>query len=310
MSTHIPVLLHEAIEYLDVRDGKTYLDLTLGRAGHASEILKRIPHGRLIGFDQDPEAVEASTKTLQQIGNNFTVIRDNFVNLEPHLKALGITSVDGILMDLGVSSPQLDEAARGFSYKEEAPLDMRMDPSNPLTAGIVVNTYPLPRLAGIIREYGEDKDAYLIAKKIVWAREKKPIGTTTELAELIKSAKPKAELEKKGHPAKQAFQAIRMEVNHEEETLKSTLLAAPMWLSAGGRLVVISFMSLDDRLVKQRFHELSVIEGSRQDFGLLPSQVQVPQFRNLTKKPITPSEDELNANHRSASAKLRALEKI
>jgi 16S rRNA (cytosine1402-N4)-methyltransferase len=310
MSDHIPVLLHEAIEFLNIHDGGTYLDLTLGRAGHASEILKRIPHGRLIGFDQDPEAVEESTKKLHSIGDNFTVVRDNFANLTPRLKELNITSVDGILMDLGVSSPQLDEAARGFSYKEEAPLDMRMDPTNPLTAWIVVNTYSLPRLAEIIREYGEDKDAYLIAKKIVQEREIAPIGTTTALAEVIKAAKPKVELYKKGHPAKQTFQAIRMEVNHEEETLHTALLEAPNWLSSGGRLVIISFMSLDDRAVKQRFHDLAVLEGSRHDIDLLPSQIETPKFKILTHKPILPSTEELARNHRAASAKLRALEKI
>lgn len=310
MSNHIPVLLHEALDCLNVRDGKTYLDLTLGRAGHASEILKRIPNGRLIAFDQDPEAVAESTKKLASISSNFLVVRDNFSHLSEELSRLHVMSVDGILMDLGVSSPQLDEAERGFSYKEEARLDMRMDPDNPLTAWIVVNSYPLQKLSEVIREYGEDVDAYRIAKKIVKERESAPIGTTTQLAAIIKAAKPKAELFKKGHPAKQTFQAIRMEVNHEEDALKQALEEAPKWLSSSGRLVIISFMSLDDRLVKKRFHELSVKEGDRHGVDLMPDEIDQPLFHLLTKKPILPTESELKLNHRAASAKLRAIEKI
>lgn len=309
MDAHIPVLLQETLDLLDIHDGGTYLDLTLGRAGHASEILKRIPHGLLIGFDQDPEAIAASTERLAKISTNFLTVRSNFSHLDEELGRLGVTSVDGILMDLGVSSPQFDEGERGFSYNKEAKLDMRMDPDNALTAYRVVNTYSERRLADLIARYGEDKDARRIARKIAEGRQLAPIETTTQLVEIIKSAKSPAELAKKGHPAKQTFQALRLEVNGEEQALMTALNEAPLRLSSKGRLAIISFMSLDDRLVKDRFRELTNIEGDRHGPDIRPEEIPTPDFILLTKKPIVPTERELLENHRSASAKLRGLQR-
>ncbi|MCQ2742236.1 MAG: 16S rRNA (cytosine(1402)-N(4))-methyltransferase RsmH [Bacilli bacterium] len=308
MGVHIPVLLNECLEGLNIKDGGTYVDLTLGRAGHSSEILKRIPNGRLVCFDQDETAVKESTVRLSSIGTNFTIVHTNFSHVKEELAKLGIDKVDGILADLGVSSPQLDEASRGFSYKEEARLDMRMDERNPLTAYIVVNTYPLEKLTWVIRTYGEDQEAYQIAKRIVKEREIAPIETTTQLAEIIKSAKKKSSLMKKGHPAKQTFQAIRMEVNAESESLRIALEDAPTLLKQGGRLCIITFMSLDDRMVKNRFRELTVVEGNRFDYSL-PGEQKEPDYINVTKKPIAPTEIELEQNHRAISAKLRILER-
>ncbi|MBO4541299.1 MAG: 16S rRNA (cytosine(1402)-N(4))-methyltransferase RsmH [Bacilli bacterium] len=308
MSGHVSVLLQEAIDFLNIKKDGTYVDCTLGRAGHSSEILKRIPEGRLIAFDQDEEAIEASRERLQEIGDNFLILKDNFANLSANLDALGIQKVDGILYDLGVSSPQFDEPERGFSYRADGPLDMRMDEENPLTAYEVVNTYSEEKLARILFEFGEEKDARKIAKAIVQARDISSIQTTFQLVEIIKKAKPRKELLKKGHPAKQAFQAIRMEVNHEEEALQKALEEAPFRLKSGGRMVLISFMSLDDRLIKRRFHELCIQEGSREGY-LRPEEIQEPDFLLLTKKPILPSEKELQENRRAASAKLRAIER-
>ncbi len=306
---HIPVLLNESIEGLQIKDGGVYVDLTLGRGGHSSEILRRIPNGRLICFDQDMTAIEESRERLSSIGDNFVLVHSNFANIKEELSNLGINEVDGILADLGVSSPQLDEASRGFSYKEEAPLDMRMDQSAPLTAEEVVNTYPLNELARIIREYGEDIEAYRIAKKIVASREKGPIRTTTELANIVLEAKSSKERAKKGHPAKQTFQAIRMEVNHETATLEQMLKDAPGLLKKGGRMAVITFMSLDDRMVKNAFHALSVIEGDRHNMMLRPEDIPEADYTNVTRKAIAPGEEELRNNRRAASAKLRILER-
>lgn len=308
MNEHIPVLLHEAIELLSIKPNGIYVDCTLGRGGHSSEILKRIPNGHLYAFDQDETAISYSRERLEKIGPNFTLIKDNFANLVPDLETFGVKEVDGILYDLGVSSPQFDEAERGFSYRNDGPLDMRMDETNPLTAYEVVNSYSEQALADILFEYGEEKDARKIAKNIVLARSSSPIKTTFELVEIVKKSKSFKELLKKGHPAKQTFQAIRMEVNHEEEALEKALDEAPSRLKVGGRLIMISFMSLDDRLIKRRFHELSVNEGNREGY-LLPSEIKEPEFLLLTKKPILPSAKELQENRRAASAKLRAIER-
>lgn len=303
--THFPVMLKESIALLDVRDGKTYVDCTLGRAGHSSAILRLIPHGRLIAFDSDIEAINESRPKLEQIGGNFTLIHSNFAYLAGELASRGISKVDGIFADLGVSSPQFDDPARGFSYREDAPLDMRMDQSQSLTAAKLVNEASLADLAKIFRDYGEEKDAYSIAKAIVKARGKAPVQTTFQLVEIIKSVKSPKELSKKGHPAKQAFQALRIAVNHEEEALEKLLEVGPSLLNPGGVLAIISFMSLDDRLVKNRFKELCVEEGSRH----LPSLLEKKQFELLTRKPITASEEELALNRRSLPAKLRAIRK-
>lgn len=302
---HYPVMLKESIALLDVRDGKTYVDCTLGRAGHSSAILRLIPHGRLIAFDSDIEALNESKPKLAQIGDNFTLIHSNFAYLAGELASRGITKVDGIFADLGVSSPQFDDPARGFSYREDAPLDMRMDQSQSLTAAKLVNEASLADLTKIFRDYGEEKDAYPIAKAIVKARGKAPVQTTFQLVEIIKKAKSPKELSKKGHPAKQAFQALRIAVNHEEEALEKLLEVGPSLLNPGGVLAIISFMSLDDRLVKNRFKELCIEEGSRH----LPSLLEKKQFELLTRKPITASPEELAENRRSLPAKLRAIRK-
>jgi 16S rRNA (cytosine1402-N4)-methyltransferase len=309
VSTHISVLLPESLKLLDIRDGGTYVDLTLGRAGTSAEILKRLPHGKLISFDMDEEAIEESRPKLAAIGTNFMLVHSNFADFKSKLADLGITSIDGLTMDLGVSSPQFDDAKRGFSYKEEAPLDMRMDERNPLTAEAVVNSYSLEDLIKIFREYGEDPDAVRVAKAILSRRAAKPIVTTTELADLIKEAKPMSSLLKKGHPAKQIFQAIRIEVNDELGNLRKALNDIPEAIAPDGTVAIISFHSLEDRLVKEKFRSLTIIEGSRHSLDLLPSEIAGAPFVSLTKKPIAPSEEEMAANHRSTSAKLRAIRK-
>lgn len=305
---HIPVLLQEVIEALSIKEDGIYVDLTLGRAGHSSEILKRIPKGKLICFDQDEEAIPYSKQRLSVIGNNFQIVHANFKDLAKELDQLGIDKVDGILADLGVSSPQFDEASRGFSYQKDGRLDMRMDQSKSFSAYELVNQYSFEDLIRVLRDYGEEKDAYRIAKEICKQRESKPIETTFELVEVIKKAKPKSELAKKGHPAKQSFQAFRIEVNHEEEALEKMLEDAPKRLKQGGRLAIISFMSIDDRLVKNAFNALSKVEGNRTGF-LRPEEIQVADFTLISKKPIVPSANEIARNHRAASSKLRILEK-
>lgn len=309
MPKHISVLLNESIDLLDLKDGGTYVDLTLGRAGHSGEILKRIPHGHLVAFDQDEQALIESREVLASIGDNFTLIKDNFANVKARLGELHIDKVDGILADLGVSSPQLDEANRGFSYNALGPLDMRMDKDNPLTAEKVLNTYSLHDLTRVIELYGEEKDAYKIAKSIVRQREIAPLKTTFDLVEAIKRAKTMKELAKKGHPAKQTFQAIRMEVNAETKTLETMLAVAPTLLNHGGRLAIITFMSLDDRLVKNAFSSLTKIEGSRHGLEAYALEVKEADYISLTKKPIIPTEEEISANRRATSAKLRGIER-
>jgi 16S rRNA (cytosine1402-N4)-methyltransferase len=308
MGEHTSVLLEESIALLDIRDGLTYVDLTLGRGGHSSEILRRIPHGHLYAFDIDEEAIEESEPRLKAVGSNFTIIRENFAYAAGALGARGVGRVDGIIMDLGVSSPQFDEGARGFSYREDGPLDMRMDQRNPLTAEKIVNTYDYGELKRIFKEYGEDPDAGKVAKAICQARERKPITSTLELADIIKGAKPRRELLKKGHPAKQIFQALRIEVNDEMGNLRKALSELPTILGEGGSMAVISFQSLEDRMVKRRFAELTERVGTRHG----PESMEMgrePDFLSLTKKPITPSEAEIEANHRAKSAKLRAIKR-
>ena len=309
MNGHIPVLLKEAIELLNIKSDGVYVDCTLGRGGHSSEILQRIPHGKLIAFDQDAEALASSKERLEAIGSNFILVKDNFRNLCENLDRLGIEKVDGILYDLGVSSPQFDEPERGFSYRADGPLDMRMDLDSSLTAYDVVNTYPERRIERILRDFGEEKDARRIAHLIGEKRKEQPIRTTFELVDIIKEAKPMRELLKKGHPAKQSFQALRIEVNQEEEALLKALMEAPSRLKKGGRLAIITFMSLDDRLVKRRFKELTTIEGDRQGYEL-PGEIKKAEYQLVTKKAVLPGENELQENRRSQSAKLRAIERL
>ena len=307
MGSHYPVLLHEAVEALNVKEDGVYVDCTLGRAGHSSLILSKARKGHLYSFDLDEEAMKESEEKLEAVGSNFTLIRSNFAFLKERLEELGVTSVDGILADLGVSSPQFDDSSRGFSYREDARLDMRMDQTQALSAYEVVNSYSEKELLRIFYDYGEDPDSRRIAKNIVSAREKKPIETTFELVELIKRSKSAKELAKKGHPAKQIFQAIRMEVNGEEEALKALLRDGPSLLRSGGRMAIITFMSTDDRLVKKAFQELAIPKVDRHEISL-PGEQEMPYLLPV-KKPILPSEKELTENRRSLPAKLRVLEK-
>jgi len=311
MNEHIPVLIDEAIDSLGIKPNGIYVDLTLGRAGHASQILARLNRkGRLIGIDQDAQAIENSKIALSKIGSNFETVHENFRNFKEVLYTLNIQKVDGILMDLGVSSPQFDDSERGFSYRSNARLDMRMDERNSLTAYEIVNTYSVTDLARIFGEYGEDKYAYQIARKIAEARISAPVVTTQQLVDLIKTAKPMKELAKKGHPAKQIFQALRIEVNDELGALEITIKDALKLLNVGGRLVVISFQSLEDRLIKEAFRQVTVVEGTRRNVFSLPKEEEMPKFRLIHRKIVTPSAREINRNPRSRSAKLRAIERI
>ena len=307
MGKHIPVLLNETITGLNIKPDGIYIDLTLGRGGHSGEILKKLQKGHLYGVDQDEVAIEESKRYLETISNNFTLIRKNFSFLDEIMKDNNIEYADGILMDLGVSSPQFDEGDRGFSYREDARLDMRMDQRNPLTAYDIVNSYSLDEIFKILRDYGEEKFAYSIAKNIVKARESKPIETTFQLVEIIKHSKPMKELAKAGHPAKQSFQALRIAVNDELNVLQIALNKALKALRPnGGRLAVITFHSLEDRIVKNVFKDAAVSEGNRYD---IPTLVEEKEYQLVTRKPIVANEQELENNHRSISAKLRIIER-
>ena len=307
MGKHIPVLLNETITGLNIKPDGIYVDLTLGRGGHSGEILKKLQKGHLYGVDQDEVAIEESRRYLETISNNFTLIHKNFSFLDEIMEDNQIEYADGILMDLGVSSPQFDEGDRGFSYREDARLDMRMDQRNPLTAYDIVNNYSLDEIFKILRDYGEEKFAYSIAKNIVKAREKAPIETTFQLVEIIKRSKPMKELAKAGHPAKQSFQALRIAVNDELNVLSIALNKALKALRPhGGRLAVITFHSLEDRIVKNIFKDAAVSEGNRYD---IPVQVKEKEYQLITRKPIVADEKELEINHRSISAKLRIIER-
>ena len=310
MSNHVSVLLNEAIDALNVKKDGIYVDLTLGRGGHSKEILKRLTTGHLYAFDKDDEAIEESKKNLEEFSKKITIIRDDFRNFRQNLENLGVKKVDGILLDLGVSSPQFDEGNRGFSYRENSRLDMRMDTRQKLTAFDVVNTYSVGELTSIFREYGEDKYSYQIARKIVEKRQQKPVETTLELVEIIKASKPQKELAKKGHPAKQIFQALRIEVNDELGALKDALKDALEVLNIGGRIAVITFHSLEDRITKVMFQNVSKVEGTRKNVFALPTKEDEPDFKLVNNKVILPSEKEQETNPRSKSAKLRAIERV
>lgn len=307
--SHRSVLLDECIEGLNIRPNGVYVDGTLGGAGHSFQIAKRLDGGRLIGIDRDPIALAAAGERLAPFAERVTLVHDNFENLAAVLEKLGIDGVDGILLDLGVSSPQLDDAERGFSYMADAPLDMRMNGEDTLTAFAVVNEWPREELRRILFDYGEERYAPLIAAAIERERERKPIKTTLELAEIIKRAMPPAALREKQHPAKRSFQAIRIAVNDELGAVEKVMRDAPDCLKPGGRLCVISFHSLEDRLVKNGMQ--AAAKGC-----ICPPEFPVcvcgrtPKMRLITKKPITASETELNENPRSRSAKLRIAEKL
>lgn len=306
---HVSVLLNEAIEGLDIKEDGIYIDATLGRGGHSSEILKRLTSGKLYCFDQDQEAIDYSSIRLKEISDNFEIIYSNFKNIKDELNKRGIKEVNGILFDLGVSSPQFDEDYRGFSYRFDSELDMRMDQNNPLTAKKIVNTYSLNDLVKIFKEYGEEKYSYSIAKTIVKEREKKEISTTFELVDIIKRSIPKKELYKDKHPAKQVFQALRIETNNELEVLKIALNDSLSLLKPGGRIVVITFHSLEDRIVKTIFKEKTFIKGDRRNDYIDPKNLKQVDYELVNKKVITPSSNEIEVNHRSKSAKLRIIKK-
>ena len=305
---HKPVLLRECLEGLAIRPEGVYVDGTLGRAGHALEIVKRLTTGRLIGLDRDAAAINAARERLGDYGDRVTLVRGNFSDLEQVLRELDIPRVDGMLFDLGVSSPQLDEPARGFSYMHDAPLDMRMDTSAPLTAREVVNTWGEEELRRILYDYGEERYAPRIARAIVRRREQRPIETTLELVDCIKGAMPPQALREKQHPAKRSFQAIRIAVNGELDALPPMLEAAANCLRPGGRLAVITFHSLEDRIVKQKLRELATGCTCPPEFPVCVCGKK-PRMTLLTRKPITPSSEELSENPRARSAKLRLAER-
>ena len=308
---HVTVLLHETIDYLDVKPDGVYVDATLGGAGHSEYLLSKLsPKGHLYAFDQDATAIEHAKKRLAPYIEKgmVTFVQDNFRHLKLQLEKLGVDEIDGICYDLGVSSPQLDERERGFSYKQDAPLDMRMNRHADFSAYQVVNDYDYHDLVRIFFKYGEDKFSKQIARKIEQARQIKPIETTTELAEIIKSAKPAKELKKKGHPAKQIFQAIRIEVNDELGAADESIQQAIDLLTVDGRISVITFHSLEDRLTKQLFKEASTVDVPK-GLPFIPDDLK-PKLELISRKPILPSAEELELNNRAHSAKLRVAKKV
>ncbi|MBQ9563646.1 MAG: 16S rRNA (cytosine(1402)-N(4))-methyltransferase RsmH [Lachnospiraceae bacterium] len=306
---HTSVLLAECIEGLRIRPDGIYVDGTLGGAGHASHVAEKLTEGgRLIGIDQDAAAIEAAGKRLAPYADRVTIVRDNYRNMPEVIRGLGIESVDGILLDLGVSSYQLDNPERGFSYRNDAPLDMRMDERQTVTAYDIVNEYSETELFHIIRDYGEDRFAKNIAKHIVTAREKKPVETTLELAEIVKGAIPAKVRATGGHPAKRTFQAIRIECNHELEVLSESLDDMIGLLGEGGRICIITFHSLEDRIVKNAFRRNENPCTCPPNFPVCVCGKK-SRGRVITRKPVLPTEEELEMNPRSASAKLRIFEK-
>ena len=308
MEKHISVLLEESISSLNLDESSIIVDATLGYGGHSSNILERIKKGHLFAFDQDSEAIRHSTDRLKKIGTNFTIVKSNFVHLQEELNKIGVYKIDGALFDLGVSSPQLDDETRGFSFHNDAKLDMRMDRDQKLSAYEVVNNYSKEELAKIFTKYGEDKFANNIAKKIVEYRKTKPIETTLELVEVIKTAVPmKFRIDK--HPARQIFQAIRIEVNHELDVIEPAINQALDMLNVGGRVAVITFHSLEDRLVKNIFKEKCKIDDKVKGLPNIPEEY-LPDFKLIYNKAIAPSDEEIKNNPRARSSKLRVIERI
>ena len=306
---HVPVLLHECLDALAIKPDGIYVDGTLGRAGHSLEIVKRLTTGRLIGIDRDETAIAAARERLANYGDRVTLVHSNFDRIGDILADLHIDGADGMLFDLGVSSPQLDDAERGFSYMHDAPLDMRMDATSGLSAWNVVNEWPENELKRILYEYGEERYAPRIAGAIVRARAQRPISTTLELVDVIRSAMPGAALREKQHPAKRSFQAIRIAVNDELAAVREMMDTAPDKLRVGGRLCVISFHSLEDRIVKTGI--------ARREHGCTcPREAPVctcgfvQTLRSVSRKPILPGEEELECNPRARSAKLRVAERV
>ena len=307
--THKPVLLEECIQALNIRTDGIYLDGTLGRAGHSREIARRLTTGRLICVDRDQAALDAAQERLGEWMDKVTLVHSNFDQLDAILDGLHLAGVDGMLFDLGVSSPQLDDGERGFSYRTDAPLDMRMDRSEGLTAAQVVNTWPQEELRRILSQYGEERYAPTIAAAIVRRRQERPIETTLELVDVIKSGMPARALKEKQHPAKRSFQAIRIAVNGELEALSPMLQAAVEGLRPGGRLAVITFHSLEDRIVKNIFRTCANPCICPPDFPICTCG-RISKGRVVTRKPILPGEEELAENSRAKSAKLRVFERV
>ncbi len=305
---HYTVMKNESIEALNLQESGVYVDCTLGYAGDSTEILKRVKRGFLFAFDQDSEAIAWSEQKLKSVASNFEIIKSNFKNLKEELNKRGVNEVDGILFDLGVSSPQLDCDYRGFSYHKNARLDMRMDLSSDFSAYDVVNTYSEDKLNDIIFRYGEEKYARRIAKNIVKKRLVKPIETTFDLLDIIKESIPFKDRRDK-HPGKKTFQAIRIEVNHELEVLEIGLKDALSLLKVGGRVVVITFHSLEDKIVKSIFREVSEVDPKLKGLPDVPDEL-LPDYRIVNNKAIVPTEKELEENNRSRSSKLRIIERI
>lgn len=306
---HVPVMLRECIEGLAIRPDGVYLDGTLGRGGHSEAIARRLTEGRLIGIDRDPQAIREAGARLAPFGDRVTLVHGRFSELKRILGELRIAAVDGMLFDLGVSSPQLDDAARGFSYRTDAPLDMRMDPGAGLTAFQVVNEWPADRLKKILYEYGEERYAPAVAAAICRSRKDAPVQTTLQLADIVRRALPPQALREKQHPAKRTFQAIRIAVNDELTEVAEMMDAAPDLLNEGGRLCVISFHSLEDRIVKNAI-------ASREKGCTCPREFPVcvcgfkQTLRSVTRKPIQPTEEETEANPRARSARLRIAQRV
>ena len=308
--THRPVLLEECIQGLAIRPDGIYVDGTLGGGGHAFEVCRRLGDGgKLIGIDQDGDAIAAATERLKEFPGRTVIVRNNYENIAEVLRDLGIEKVDGIYLDLGVSSYQLDTAERGFTYREDVPLDMRMDQRNPRTAADIVNTYSESELYRMIRDYGEDRFAKNIAKHIVKARQEKEIETAGELTEIIRAAIPAKIRATGGHPAKRTFQAIRIELNGELTVLEESIDGMIDLLNPGGRLSIITFHSLEDRIVKNRFRLNEHPCTCPPDFPVCVCGKK-SKGRVVTRKPILPSEEEMRENSRSKSAKLRVFERI
>ena len=310
MAGHVSVLLDECIKYLDIKPDGIYVDGTLGLGGHSSEIAKRLGEGgRLIAIDRDLASIERASARLAPWADRVTIVHGNFRDVAAILDEQGVPAVDGMLFDLGVSSPQLDDGQRGFSYMQDAPLDMRMDPSDNVDAWFIVNRWPEEKIACILHDYGDERYAKRIAAAIVARRQEKEIETTLELVDVIKSAMPAPALREKQHPAKRSFQAIRIAVNDELSAVSQMMETAPDRLKVGGRLCVISFHSLEDRIVKNAIHE-------RENGCTCPREAPVctcgfvQTLRSVTRKPITPTDEELVLNPRSRSAKLRVAERV
>jgi 16S rRNA (cytosine1402-N4)-methyltransferase len=307
MYTHVSVLLQEAINYLNIDPNGIYVDCTLGGGGHSYQILKYLDKGHLYAFDQDEYAISKANDALKEFKGKYTIIHSNFRNLVSKLHELGVEKVDGILYDLGVSSFQFDIPERGFSYRHDAFLDMRMDTTSPLRAYDIVNEYSFQDLVYILNKYGEEKNAKRIARQIEKRRSQRPIETTMQLVDIIKKSLPQKQLSKKGHPAKQTFQALRIAVNDELQAFEESLEQAFQIVRHKGRIVVITFHSLEDRMTKRMFQEKSTLNYPKNI--PIPPDLK-PEFRLLHKKVIRPSDDELSQNKRAHSAKLRAIEKL